>query len=763
MNTRLRLFVPVLALAMVAAACGGSSVPIPTTTTAAPTTTTAAPTTTAPTTTAAPTTTLPAICAANEEQVATALAAMDTTPATPTEFADTMRAANAYLTWLAGELPDDLVINAQALEYVTAQTADAFDGKDDFVDGLEEFYTLVMNFETQFGFEEPGEAEYAIDDFLLVCGTVDNQVFKAIEETFSIFDEMFEEDDDMAGDGDGDDPFGDDFSAPEYEGELPDAPAGFCAGLQAQVYDIVADLMPAMGDMDEDPSPDQLVELLTSMDPLYAWMVDNVPSELTADAELVRSVFTDLTAAFADIDPETATEEAVMSVLFTAMLALGDDLDALDLAGLRIDTFVSRECGVSTGEGPLGLIEGFVDDEGMDEPPTVTTVDTLSDALRVPDDFATIQEAVDASMPGDLVLIGPGTYHEAVVVETDGLVIRGTDRNAVIIDGEHERENGFIVFSNGVAIENLTTHSHTSNGVFFTGDYGTDFILDGYRASYVTAYNNGLYGIYAFNATNGLIENSYGSGHPDSAFYIGQCNPCDAVVRNVIAENNALGYSGTNASGNLIIHDSEWRNNRIGMVPNTLDSEELAPQGDIVIVGNYVHDNGNEDTPRKSSDWDAAFGVGIVVAGGNDNLITRNLVEDNSFAGIASAVFIDENLWHAERNTVTDNVVSGSPYDLFLMVWESTAGPMGNCFAGNTFETSIPADIETVAPCDGEASGFEDNGAPNFGEYTKADHTTMPVPPDQPTMPDALSAPPDAPVAPPAVDLDSIGVPTPGA
>jgi hypothetical protein len=365
-------------------------------------------------------------------------------------------------------------------------------------------------------------------------------------------------------------------------------------------------------------------------------------------------------------------------------------------------------------------------------------------------------------VPGDLVLIGPGTYHEAVVVETDDLVIRGTDRNTVVIDGEHERENGFIVFSNGVAIENLTTHSHTSNGVFFTGDYGTDFILDGYRASYVTAYNNGLYGIYAFNATNGLIEHSYGSGHPDSAFYIGQCNPCNAVIRNVLAENNALGYSGTNASGNLVIQDSEWRGNRIGMVPNTLDGEELAPQGDIVIVGNYVHDNGNEGTPRKSADWDIGFGGGIVIAGGNDNLITRNLVTDNSFAGIALAVFIDDNLWLAERNTVKDNVVSGSPHDLFLMVWDPPVGPLGNCFSGNTFETSIPADIETVAPCAGEAVAFTDNGAPNFGEFAVADHTAMPAPPDQPTMPGALTELARRAGPPPAVNLDAVRVPIPG-
>ncbi|MBD35917.1 MAG: hypothetical protein CL512_04035 [Actinobacteria bacterium] len=394
--------------------------------------------------------------------------------------------------------------------------------------------------------------------------------------------------------------------------------------------------------------------------------------------------------------------------------------------------------------------------------------DPLPYALRVPDDYDTIQDAVDDALPGDLILIAPGTYYESVIVETDDLVIRGLDRNEVIIDGEHERPNGFIVFSNGVAIENLTVHSHTSNGVFFTGDYGTDIIVDGYRASYVTAYNNGLYGIYAFNAQNGVFENSYGSGHPDSGFYIGQCNPCNAVIDNVISEHNALGYSGTNASDNIVIMNSIFRHNRLGVVPNTLDSEELAPQGNITVVGNLVTDNGNEDTPRRSADWDIGFGVGIVAAGGNDNLIVRNRVENNSYAGIALSIFFDQNLWEANGNTVIENVVSGSEFDLAyvsIVEEDGTYGSKGNCFSDNTFTTSAPADIETFMPCDGEATNTTDTAIPNPGAnvgdgFGTVDYDTMPAPSEQPSMPDADTAEGVPAGPPPSIDIDSIGVPS---
>ena len=103
--------------------------------------------------------------------------------------------------------------------------------------------------------------------------------------------------------------------------------------------------------------------------------------------------------------------------------------------------------------------------------------------------------------------------------------------------------------------------------------------MHGYRGSYLTAYNNGDYGVFAYDSDWGQFDRSYASGSPDSGFYIGQCNPCHAVVTGVLAEHNALGFSGTNASGDLAIVNSEWRYNMSGIVPNTLDSERLAPSG----------------------------------------------------------------------------------------------------------------------------------------------------------------------------------------
>ena len=148
--------------------------------------------------------------------------------------------------------------------------------------------------------------------------------------------------------------------------------------------------------------------------------------------------------------------------------------------------------------------------------------------------------------PGDLVLVAPGVYREAVTVATDGIVLRGVDRNRTILDGEFRRANGVRVLgADGVAIENLTARNFTENGFFWSG-------VLGYRGSYLTAYRNGDYGLYAFDSQWGQFDHSYASGSPDSGFYIGQCNPCHALITDVVAEYNQLGYSGTNASGDLV-------------------------------------------------------------------------------------------------------------------------------------------------------------------------------------------------------------------
>ncbi len=309
---------------------------------------------------------------------------------------------------------------------------------------------------------------------------------------------------------------------------------------------------------------------------------------------------------------------------------------------------------------------------------------------RVPADYPTIQSAVDAASAGDLVLIAPGVYKEQVTVTTPSLTIRGEDRNTVILDGEHIRENGVFATSDGVAVENLTTKNYTSNGVFWTG-------ITGYRGSYLTAIDNAVYGIYAFDSIDGLIDHSYASGSWDSGFYIGQCDPCNAMITDVVSEYNGLGYSGTNSSGNIFIVNSTWRYNSGGIVPNTLDSELLPPVHDVVVAGNYVHDQGTVVVAAGTVQR-TAKGHGIVIPGGRNSLVVNNLVADNAGYGIAVAPMFDANFWPSGGHEVRGNrVINSGLADLLL----SGPAESGSCFADNEYERSIPRSMRWLHDCDG--------------------------------------------------------------
>lgn len=314
--------------------------------------------------------------------------------------------------------------------------------------------------------------------------------------------------------------------------------------------------------------------------------------------------------------------------------------------------------------------------------------------------FATIQSAVNAAAPGDHIVIFPGVYNESVTVNKAALRITGADRASVILDGKNTLSMGIYVSADRVLIENMTAHNYKVNAFFWKK-------TTGYWGRYLTAYNTGDYGLYAFESRCGQFDHDFGSGNADSAYYIGGCYPCDAVITNVDAVGNGLGYSGTNAGGNLTIRDSLFHDNAMGIVPSSLDSEPGPPNRGLTVMNNIIRNNSVRNAPGRGLTGQY-WGIGIGLAGTSNAQVIGNTVTGNALAGIVLPPLPDTYVYLASSNVIYGNHVHGNglgvpevPTTLNMgsdLGQGAAVGP-NNCWSNNDADTVSPPALQTIWGC----------------------------------------------------------------
>jgi hypothetical protein len=317
--------------------------------------------------------------------------------------------------------------------------------------------------------------------------------------------------------------------------------------------------------------------------------------------------------------------------------------------------------------------------------------------------YKSIAVGVSHAQNGDWVMVWPGYYREAVSVTprptlSSGLHIRGMQRNGVVLDGTKADGSGIHVQGvNNTWVENMSAQHYktgSSNGFYWTG-------VDGYWGRYLTAYDNGDYGVYAYDSTSSGSTPSafafvYGSWNADSGIYVGGCGDCHAVVTNSRAYKNALGYSGTNAGGELILMNSEWDHNATGILPNTLTSEPDPPQRGTTIVDNYIHDNNDADVPGAGITGIAPVGVGISLSGGWDNIVRHNVISNQKHVGVmVNWLFTPPMNNQILHNTFSKVGTSGMPGDADIAI-DVTA--VNTCIDGNVDRSGGKAEEATVDP-----------------------------------------------------------------
>lgn len=341
------------------------------------------------------------------------------------------------------------------------------------------------------------------------------------------------------------------------------------------------------------------------------------------------------------------------------------------------------------------------------EPPITTLPPPDVDALQVPTEFFTIQEAVDAAQPGDLILVDPGVYTEEISISSPDIVIRGRDREAVFIDGIHSLATGITVRGDGVAIENLTVRNFTLDAVAIGDEVLADAPpVDGVRVEYVTTSNTGRHGIVARHATNVEVVQAWTSGHGGAGVSIENCGPCRTLIRDSMSEFSARGFAfvGTDATTHLVTSTS--RNNRVGVV---IEDGEVQTVGSTV-AGTLLLNNGFSTTPQINPLNDHAYGTGIHVSGTSGVQLIRNRLAGN----IRAAVLLGSNPLAADQSLT-------APIDIVLDGNSIEPHPEGDVFDVGAGQVWAPWTIDTIPYVNGPVpTGIVGMADPDGEEPTPA-------------------------------------------
>lgn len=187
--------------------------------------------------------------------------------------------------------------------------------------------------------------------------------------------------------------------------------------------------------------------------------------------------------------------------------------------------------------------------------------------IRVPQDFPTIQEAINVATPGSVILIAVGTYQENLVVDRP-LTLRGEAQDRVIIgegDGCRNGEPAISVASERVRLEEFTvTKCSIGIGIRGTAEMNR-LILSG----------NAI-GLEVWDSAEAALEDSL---VVDNTVGIEVWAMANASIADSSIENNGIGVKVLRGSSVAILGSRIAKN---GLGAEVWDSDEVLVEGSII-------------------------------------------------------------------------------------------------------------------------------------------------------------------------------------
>lgn len=242
-------------------------------------------------------------------------------------------------------------------------------------------------------------------------------------------------------------------------------------------------------------------------------------------------------------------------------------------------------------------------------------------------DGSSIQEAVKAANPGDLIRVYPGTYFENVYVDKDDISLQGVVINGEwpVLDGKKEINDAFLYSGNGIIIENFKIINYKGNGIM--GQAGNNFVI---RNNWII--DAGVYGIFPQYGKNGLVEHNVVSKIADAAIYVGMCDNVD-VLHNEVFESVA-GIEIEN-SRHCLVENNYAHNNTGGLLAFVTPGLPIKTTFDVILRNNFVVNNNTENFGAPGSTVAGIpAGTGVLIMAADDVIVENNIITGNKNAGV---------------------------------------------------------------------------------------------------------------------------------
>lgn len=157
--------------------------------------------------------------------------------------------------------------------------------------------------------------------------------------------------------------------------------------------------------------------------------------------------------------------------------------------------------------------------------------------IRVPQQYPTIQKAINAAKPGDTILVASGTYVERIFINK-ALRLTGENRNNTIIDADYG--TGPVVSTNASNV-NITGFTIRNGHPESYAIYILNSLNSSIRENIITQNNRGIFITHCINimVVNNTVANNRGTG-----IYIDYSTNVTLRDNKLIDNNYGLGVAG---------------------------------------------------------------------------------------------------------------------------------------------------------------------------------------------------------------------------